>query len=256
MLRDKLKNKVYYDEQINFIDNAIKKRINKLKTVDKFTDEVKMKQSFRIVHYSIELLHQKYSRGDDLTEFKTHLEAALEYRQLQKHYADLLPPHEQKNRIGWEEIRNDYLEDFLKWLAFAYCLDMGQDYYQQVFELIGNQGIDALWDKIAVEMGDTGREVAESLSFKKRFGKLYKVIEGAPEQRPALVKAYLDAWYKLEGSPDYHLMDTDAYIGYWCWEAALVVKLYNIDDSSFIDHEYYPKDLVHWQDNNQSLEAN
>ena len=84
------------------------------------------------------------------------------------------------------------------------------------------------------------------------FSKLYKVIESEPEQRPNLVKAYLEAWYKLEGSPDYHLMDTDAYIGYWCWEAALVVKLYDIDDSSFIDHEYYPKDLVHWQDNSNT----
>ncbi|MCG9758955.1 DUF1911 domain-containing protein [Pseudoalteromonas sp. Isolate6] len=62
-------------------------------------------------------------------------------------------------------------------------------------------------------------------------------------------KDYLDAWYVLEGSPDYHLMATDAYIGYWCWEIALVVTVFNIDDSSFINHPYYPKDLVHWQDN-------
>ncbi|WP_428680745.1 PoNe immunity protein domain-containing protein [Photobacterium sanguinicancri] len=35
----------------------------------------------------------------------------------------------------------------------------------------------------------------------------------------------------------------------WCWESALIVKLYDIDDSSFIDNEYYPKDLVHWKSN-------
>jgi hypothetical protein len=35
-----------------------------------------------------------------------------------------------------------------------------------------------------------------------------------------------------------------AYSGYWCFEAAAVVKLLGIDDSSFRDNEYYPADLL------------
>jgi len=249
MLRDKLRDTSYYDEYVTYSTNRINKKVKKVKSTDGITDVVRMKGSFRLVSDSIELLHQKYSRGDNLAEFKPLLNNTLEYRQWQKDYADALPENEQVARIGWEEIREDYLENFLKWLSFAYCLDMGQDYYQKMLHLIANQGQDALLDNIAVAMGDTNREIAESILFKKRFGKLYKVVEGSPEQRPALVKAYLDAWYKLYGSPDLHLMDTDTYKGYWCWEAALVVKLYNIDDSSFIDHDYYPKDLVHCQNN-------
>lgn len=248
MLRDTLKDKNYYNDRVNFRADCIKEDLDDLKNDSTLTVNSKMKFSFDLISDTMYLLHQKYSRGDDLDELKPHLLEALEYRQWQKDYADALPDNEQVTRIGWEEIREDYLENFLKWLSFAYCLDMGQDYYQKMLDLIANQGLDALFDNIAVKMGDTTREVAQSTLFKKRFGKLYKVVEGSPEQRPALVKTYLDAWYKLEGSPDYHLMDTDAYIGYWCWEAALVVKLYNIDDSSFIDHEYYPKDLVHWQE--------
>ncbi|WP_281222020.1 PoNe immunity protein domain-containing protein [Photobacterium sanguinicancri] len=247
MLRDKLKDKAYYDDLINFRLRVIEKKIKKLESIGKFTDDVKMKNSFRIVSDITYLLHQKYSRGDDLAEFKAHLETALEYRGWQKNYADALPRKEQKDRIGWEEIREDYLENWLDWLSFAYCLEMGEEYYQQVFDLMANQGLDALFDKIVVKMGDSSREVSDTLLFKKRFKKLYAVIEAEPEQRPKLMLAYLNAWYKLIESADYHLMDTDAYIGYWCWESALIVKLYDIDDSSFIDHEYYPKDLVHWQ---------
>ncbi|WP_024609553.1 PoNe immunity protein domain-containing protein [Pseudoalteromonas sp. TB64] len=249
MLRDKLRDKDYFDENIEFSIETIEEYIDDLKTDQSLTTESKMKFAFGIVSYLVSLMHERYSRGDNLLEFKVHLDMALEYRQWQKHYADALPENEQVERIQWEELHEDDMRRTLIWLAFAYCLDMGQAYYQQVLELIANQGQDGLLDNIAVAMGDTTREVAQSTLFKKRFGKLYKVVEGSPEQRPALVKAYLDAWYKAEGSPDYHLMDTDAYIGYWCWGAALVVKLYNIDDSSFIDHEYYPKDLVHWQDN-------
>ncbi|GAA0824380.1 hypothetical protein GCM10009111_35010 [Colwellia asteriadis] len=251
MLRDKLKDKVYYDEYVEFQEAIILKKINKIKSTGRLTDEVKMNNAFRLVDDVTELLHQKYSRGDGLAELKPHLLEALEYRNWQKDYADVLPDNEQVARISKEEIYEDDMRRTLIWLAFAYCLDMGQDYYQQVLELIANQGQDGLLDNIAVAMGDKNREVAQSTLFKKRFGKLYNVVVAEPSKRSDLVKTYLDAWYKAEGSPDYHLMDTDAYIGYWCWGAALVVKLYNIDDSSFIDHEYYPKDLVHWQDNNK-----
>ncbi|MCG7569412.1 PoNi-like cognate immunity protein [Pseudoalteromonas sp. CNC9-20] len=249
MTRDKVKSKDYYDDRIAFKKECIEEDIEELKYDHSNPTRVKMKGAFRLVSDSMYLLHQKYSRGDDLPSLKPVLLNLIEYRQWQKDFADALPEGEETERIQWEEIREDYLEDFLKWLSFAYCLNMGKDYYLRMLALIANQGLDSLLDKIAVKMGDIERDISEELLFKKRFSKLYDVIESQPEQRPELLAAYLDAWYELEGCPDYHLMNTDAYIGYWCWEAALVVKLYDIDDSSFINHEYYPKDLVHWQDN-------
>ncbi|WP_351011527.1 PoNe immunity protein domain-containing protein [Shewanella sp. S1-58-MNA-CIBAN-0166] len=246
MLRDSLKTVVYYNDRVEFRTKSISKKVRKIESFGTFTDDVKMKNAFRLVSDSMYLLHQKYSRGDELSSLKPDLLKALEYRQWQKNYADALPDNEQAERIGWEEIREDYLEEFLKWLSFAYCLDMGKEYYLHMLALIANQGIDSLLDKIAVEMGDVERTISKELLFKKRFSKLYNVIESEPEQRPELLKDYLDVWYKLEGSPDYHLMSTDAYIGYWCWEAALVTKLYNIDDTIYLNHPYYPKDLVHW----------
>ncbi|MBB1282704.1 PoNe immunity protein domain-containing protein [Pseudoalteromonas sp. SR41-1] len=247
MLRDKLKSKAYFDEQVEFSLETIEDYLNDVKHNNEFSAEVKMKLSFGLVDYVVRLLHERYSRGDNLTELKPHLLEALEYRQWQKNYADSLPANEQKDRIGWEEIRTDYLENWLDWLAFAYCLDMGDRYYAQALKLIANQGLDVLFDSIALKMGDVKRPISDKLLFKKRFTKLYDVIIAEPDQQSSLMKAYLDAWYELIDSPDYHLMDTDAYIGYWSWEAALVVKLYNIDDSSFIDHPYYPKDLVHFK---------
>lgn len=248
MLRDKIRNIEYYNDRVNFRLKIIEKKIKKVQPNSQFEVEVKMKGSFRLVSDSLYLLHQKYTRGDDLSEFKPLLLNMLTYRQWQKDYADALPDQEQVARIGWEEIREDYLEDHLKWLSFAYCLNMDKAYYLKVLSLIGNPGQDALFDQIAIALGDADREIAADTLFKKRFDKLYKVVAGSPEQRPTFAKDYLDAWYVLEGSPDYHLMATDAYIGYWCWEIALVVKVFNIDDSSFINHPYYPKDLVHWQE--------
>ncbi|WP_315981373.1 PoNe immunity protein domain-containing protein [Aliamphritea spongicola] len=39
-----------------------------------------------------------------------------------------------------------------------------------------------------------------------------------------------------------HLRDN--WPGYWCYPLATLVALLNVDDSSFIDHEYYPTDLM------------
>jgi len=247
MLRDKLKDTAYYNDRVDFKLECIEEDVEEIQFDDTDSTEVKMKGSFRLVSDVMYLLHQKYSRGDDLDELKQHLESALEYRKWQKYYADALPEKEQKDRIQWEELYEDDIRRTIIWLAFSYCLDMGQEYYQKVFDLIGNQGVDGILDNLAVTMGDANREIAQSSPFIKRFGKLYDVIQAKPTERPLMVLAYLNAWYKDEGNPDYHLMDTDAYIGYWCWGAALVTKLYDIDDSSYIDHEYYPKDLVHWK---------
>ena len=120
MLRDTLKDKKYFDERVNFRAKVIDKKIQKITLNNKLTSEVKMKNAFRLNSDIIYLLQQKFARGDNLTELKPHLLEALKYRQWQKDYADALPANEQKDRIGWEEIRTDYLENWLDWLAFAY----------------------------------------------------------------------------------------------------------------------------------------
>ena len=248
MLRDTIKNLTYFNESVDYTVKSINKGVARLGEESRPASQ-KLEVAYRCIESTMILIHQRYSRGDEISDLKVQLEALLSYRLQQKQWADVLPLKEQKQRIGWEEIRKDHMRNlFLKWLSFAYCLDMGEVYYKQVLDLIANQGQDALLDEIAVQLGDTERPVSESLLYKTRFNKLYKVIQAAPDKRPKLMLAYLDAWYKLEGSPQYHVMSNDSYEGYWSWEAALVTKLYGIDDSLFIDHEYYPKDLVHWSE--------
>jgi hypothetical protein len=82
------------------------------------------------------------------------------------------------------------------------------------------------------------------------YRKLFKVFDAAPEKRPALIANYLDEWYhasRREPYIDQHALEnrTDHYFyGYWSWEAAAVTWLLNIDDSSYRDKPFYPRDLV------------
>jgi hypothetical protein len=82
------------------------------------------------------------------------------------------------------------------------------------------------------------------------YRKLFKVFDAAPEKRPALMAKYLDEWYhasRREPYIDQHALEnrTDHFFyGYWSWEAAATTWLLNIDDSSYRDKPFYPRDLV------------
>ncbi|GJI96903.1 hypothetical protein RugamoR57_36210 [Duganella caerulea] len=74
--------------------------------------------------------------------------------------------------------------------------------------------------------------------------------EEGPEAKIIQMEKYLKVWYtsmKKAVWHDSHLGVTEDggdYFGYWAIEAAAIVYLYNIDDSSFRDHIVYPKDLA------------
>jgi len=93
------------------------------------------------------------------------------------------------------------------------------------------------------------------------YRKLFKVFDAAPDKRPALMVRYLDEWYhasRREPYIDQHALETrtDAgFYGYWSWEAAAVTWLLNIDDSSYRDMPFYPRDLVDFARRNPNRAA-
>lgn len=83
------------------------------------------------------------------------------------------------------------------------------------------------------------------------YRKLIKVFNASSEQRPALMLQYLEDWYEASRREPYHdqhpqpdIRSGVSYYGYWSWEAAAVTWLLDIDDTSYCEHQFYPKDLV------------
>jgi hypothetical protein len=50
-------------------------------------------------------------------------------------------------------------------------------------------------------------------------------------------------WYGFHKEPE-----TEHYFGYWAFDIAVCAKAFGLDDSSFCDHKYYPRDLAHYLD--------
>lgn len=77
------------------------------------------------------------------------------------------------------------------------------------------------------------------------YRKLFKVFAADEAKRPALMAKYLDEWYEAsrrEPYVDQH--EHGVFYGYWSWESAAVTWLLNIDDTSYREMNFYPRDLV------------
>jgi len=80
------------------------------------------------------------------------------------------------------------------------------------------------------------------------YFKLLKVFAADAAKRPALMARYMDEWYTASRREPYYESHTKgrehSFLGYWSFEAAAVAYVLDIDDSTFRDHEFYPRDLA------------
>jgi hypothetical protein len=108
-----------------------------------------------------------------------------------------------------------------------------------------DDGQDALVSRLFGQFGIS--LPGESLVHEKPYADLLRATETHGEAQQKATADYLKHWYG--GMKDCYWYDRhkrlDAgFFGYWAFEAGLVTLLWNIDDSSYRDMRFYPKDLV------------
>jgi hypothetical protein len=84
----------------------------------------------------------------------------------------------------------------------------------------------------------------------KACQKLKEITRSAKPETSGLIREYLtyDFYTKVNFEDEYnsHKRNDNVYDGYWSFEAAAVVKIMGIDDSSFKENPYYPYDMAHF----------
>jgi hypothetical protein len=129
-------------------------------------------------------------------------------------------------------------------LAMFIGLRRSADEVRQLLDCTGAAGRDLLFDRL-VQRRDPARTIGQTLR-QRHYQYLIDAMAAAPAAQPALVRKFLDGWYRKVYLADNGLPTHggDAYDGYWSYEAAAVVMLWHIDDSAFRAHPYYPDALV------------
>lgn len=169
-------------------------------------------------------------------------------------YERLLPAHERlvevsgqvPSRLALRDVgaRRDVYDTALGTMSWAVLLDLtppSLDLWQRGDE-------DALLLRVARH--DRTDDVA--LLWPKTFGPLMDAMLSRPAGAGPALEAFLRNWLRTSRRSSWwgSLQEAQrnpedaAYHGYWAFEAAAVVELLGLDDSSFRDAPYYPADLV------------
>jgi len=247
MIRDALRDKEYFDKWIDFTQIKSIER-NKKQIFSLERDEGKAGCAYDLVMNATQLCILRYSRGDELYDIQSSVQQAAEMLKIK---SSILTSVELKQSVRemYERLDLGTFYENLTILAFMVSLHAKNEAYLFVLNLIGHAGEDSLLDHIAVALGDTARQIARQSKYPKVYDPLVEVITSPEDKRPAKLKKYIEGWYKRMKPiywHDNHEGGEGAYFGYWCFEAALAVMLFNIDDASFCDNPYYPVDLVHY----------
>ncbi|CAD0001367.1 PoNe immunity protein domain-containing protein [Flavobacterium salmonis] len=254
-MRDKLKDKDYFESFINNEYQSIEKRINKLKIGEIKEDRIQSVKKAMTYSY-LQIIGAKYSLGiRSFEEMKNDLCNGIQL---------LNECMVNNNGKFYNPKKNEYLDQYylhiyqeiLQYLSLAYLLDIPETNFKVLINIIDRDKInnDLYEFFIKSRFPDFEQKRIEHYNPEKSvvvpvYNKLDKAAkESNKDVSSKLVNQFLekDYYHKDMNSYNSHKSKANIYSGYWSFEAAAVVKILSLDDSSFANNQYYPKDLVHF----------
>lgn len=261
MKRDRKGNLAYWDKWVNYGEESMAERRACIGKPAENPDYLPQ-YIYELSTKNCEQMLRRYSRGDAVAPLSSYFDDLLSaWTEAERLGKDVWDEDTQYTRHAWKVNIDHYVRCF--WLiGLALSLQIPDEQWQRLLALMGNEGADALLDSV-IATRQPERKIGQSLCFPKAYKRLLKVIEAAPEQRPQLLRDYLDSWFpslQNAGHPsfpkdhrtpywwdfceDVELGMHGGYYGCWCVEAVAVAKAFHIDDSLCLDHPYYPGDLI------------
>jgi len=257
MIRDNLKDKIYFQESISKRENLIQKNIDLIESGKVAQDRINQLKEFRIGLYKNNLT-ARYSFGADMNSDKVK----SDYINAIKLMDEVWSPKgwNMKHKIGKKDIvsLNQYtfsgFLDFSKMLSLGILLDIPKEYVLKLVKFIDGDQVRDFFLEFLIGHLIPGREkiieesYTEYFHVNERYKLLKEIIKEDKIDAQQNLKFFLDKkWYNsLKGTPmhNQHNNPHDTYVGYWCFQAAAITRLMELDDSSYQDNPYYPKDLV------------
>lgn len=192
----------------------------------------------------------RYSRGDTIESMRDSVYQALQMLELMVNTLQSIATEKPSTAHMYGKLDQYNYRDTLILLCFVLAASGKQELIGRAIKACDYGSQDILIDKIFTLLGHPPKTPSDKLVFPKMYTPLLAVMEAVLYERPALMKKFVEGWYKsMKPAAWYNTDGPDsgegAYYGYWCIEAALIVRLMNIDDSSFCDNIYYPADIVH-----------
>jgi Domain of unknown function (DUF1911)/Domain of unknown function (DUF1910) len=259
MIRDSLMSAQWYDEWIAHDLTRIEKvrEIRKMPVANKAYEP---QYVYEMSGRHLQLLLRRYCRGDPVAELQSHLPPLLDsWEEAERLGASVWSQEIQFSRHAWTVNLDFYIDCF--WLTgLALALNISDDDWRRLVQLMGNEGQDALLDRV-IASRQPGRKIGLALCHPQPYQRLLDAVQAPTEQRPVLLREFVTRWYReLDRPPKkglsrmttmyerpywYEYDKSDgAYFGFWCVEAVAAVKAFAIDDGLCLGLPDYPGDLL------------
>lgn len=193
----------------------------------------------------------RYTAGESLNVLRDDLITVVEAFERAARYDREFEKSPEFPAFGFQEI--DDFERIVQLISLAILLHR-RELIPRIHSLIANSaydGKDAMYEEM-ITHDMPNRPYLDVWYHELPYLHLLNATDDeSSEGKISQLEQYLKIWYKSMKNAtwhDSHLSMSEAgcgaYFGYWAIEAAAIVYLYKIDDSSFRDHIVYPKDLV------------
>lgn len=261
-IRDTRKNEAYFIELKADFDEALLETQEALDAGDFTSPSERENVAQRLFQLAIMRAVTHYSAGTDIDLLKPYVLAILPYRLQLKAMADKLPEVHQFYRDDFERLGgaqdadgsaniNRYVNT-LWWLSLLKACEAPTEHIKQALSIIGERGKDTLFDNIAIALGDSNKNVANELYYPEIYQTLSDAWSAPHANKVTLLNQFIKQWYDSLEEADWHESHdcecefeyTDYYIGYWCFEHALVANLLNITRTQLEQHSMIAVDFL------------
>ena len=255
MVRDIIKDRNYFDESIQKREDLIVKNKERIIQNTVSEDRINFVKEFRVGLYKNNLI-ARYSRGDEMnskqviSDFINAVELMDEIWQ-PKTWNML----SKKGDISLQQYTFSGFLDFSRMLSFGVLLEIPKEYILKLVKFIDGDEVKDFFLEFLIRHLIPEREIISTESYSEffqvneRYGILKEIIlEQDKAKAEEKLEYFLEKkWYpSFKGTSLYNQHDNphNTYVGYWCFQSAAITKIMKLDDSSFKDNKYYPKDLL------------
>ncbi|OCG40805.1 PoNe immunity protein domain-containing protein [Gilliamella sp. Bif1-4] len=246
----------YYQESLN-------------RMIDETGVEIKSTKD-PFVEFMIGLLYQQfcldYTVGKPIVELLPWMQEIINYTQNAVNFVERYNVSHPESGLNITMLREYFETEELSNLLGLCILFERQDWFEIIVKAVDldqenrEKAIDSLIATKIPNYPITEKKTPRSLSFRTP---LYKAIHAEkPKDTLKFLDEYLRRWYDGLRKAGYEYIDIHlwqqgdsrdccSFYGYWCFEAAAVAYLKDIDDSCLHRFIYYPKDMVEYARNNR-----
>ncbi len=195
-----------------------------------------------------DLFSALYSSGASLEELRAAfgdvLAAAERAHELG---AETLPQKVRDVRFGFGK-NKDFYREWLWLVSLALAFEVDDATFARAVDAVEFGWGDRLLDQL-IATRRPEHPIGEKLAFPRIVGALADALQApSPSDAEKLVGRYLGTWYTawkgVHGWGGHEFVGKRLYWGYWAFETLGVVTALGLDDASFRENEYYPKDIA------------